>query len=349
MNPARATGWLPALGRDDYVRGARITAALIAPAGIFIARGSATEAILAAIAGLYLGIVDPVGERLSVRLATGIVTVPGLIACLQLGFLINPLPLLVLLLVPLAAFAAGLANLFGPKVSPVSLFLLQALIVGAGMSAAPPLDEVLRIGLAGGGWAVLLTVLFAATGLEPVTSTLDLAGLWRRVRGAGARLHATLAQPSSRAFRHAARLALGIAAAEGLALFAQLPHGLWVPLTVALILKPDDVGTRQAAIERVTGSTGGGLVAALLAATLTSPWLQLAAMTPLAFASFTLLNQRYALGVACLTPTVILLLDLATPGEWQRALARVGDTAVAGIVALAMIALLPGRTEDEMP
>ncbi|MFO1070608.1 MAG: FUSC family protein [Geminicoccaceae bacterium] len=332
--------------RAELVTAARITLALVGPAAWFMAFGTPGEAILAAIAGLYLGIVDPDGETLAVRLLAGLAVMPLLVLALELGILVSPQPLLVVTVVPLLAFAAGLVNLFGPKASPGSLFVLQALIVGAGMPVQPPLAELLGAGLAGCGWALLLTLLFAGSRLEPPVDAAGLAGLRQGLRTAWPRLRAVLAAPHGRPFRHAARLGIGIASAEGLAFYGNLPHGLWVPLTVAIILKPDAAGTRAAALQRIAGSTGGGLVAALLAATLLSPWTQLAAITPLAFAAFTLLGRRYALGVACLTPMVILLVDLADPGEWHWALARVGDTAVGGLVALAMIALLPQLPED---
>ena len=58
---------------------------------------------------------------------------------------------------------------------------------------------------------------------------------------------------SSVAFRHALRCALCVAFAAGCERALQLPHGVWIPMTAAVVIKPDFGGTLRFGVLRVAG------------------------------------------------------------------------------------------------
>jgi uncharacterized membrane protein YccC len=56
-------------------------------------------------------------------------------------------------------------------------------------------------------------------------------------------------------------------------------------MTVVVVLKPNFRGTLERAVQRIIGTVLGALVAAVLLLVLTNPWLLLAALAILAFAT----------------------------------------------------------------
>ncbi len=71
-------------------------------------------------------------------------------------------------------------------------------------------------------------------------------------------------------FRHAIRLGVTLALGVTVYILAALPMGYWVTLTIMVVLKPDFGGTFQRFFYRMGGTLLGTIVAAVLAATITS-------------------------------------------------------------------------------
>ncbi|MDT5365531.1 MAG: hypothetical protein QOC69_7293 [Mycobacterium sp.] len=80
-----------------------------------------------------------------------------------------------------------------------------------------------------------------------------LRWMWAAVRG-----HLTWSSP---VLRHAVRLASATAIGIGIARFADVPHGYWIPLTVVMVLRPETAHTYTRCVGRVAGNVVGIVVA----------------------------------------------------------------------------------------
>jgi uncharacterized membrane protein YccC len=138
----------------------------------------------------------------------------------------------------------------------------------------------------------------------------------------------------SSSFRHALRL--GVASAIGglLAASEHLVRGYWIPMTVVIVLKPNFGGTLQRSVQRITGTILGALVGALLVLASPEPWVLWAVLPALVFATFALRNFNYTLFALSLTPTVLLMLDIAHPITVTDSFLRVLHTIIGSVLAL---------------
>jgi uncharacterized membrane protein YccC len=138
----------------------------------------------------------------------------------------------------------------------------------------------------------------------------------------------------SSSFRHALRL--GVASAIGglLAASEHLVRGYWIPMTVVIVLKPNFGGTLQRSVQRITGTVLGALLGALLVLASPEPWVLWAVLPALVFATFALRNFNYTLFALALTPTVLLMLDIAHPITVTDSFLRVLHTIIGSVLAL---------------
>jgi uncharacterized membrane protein YccC len=138
----------------------------------------------------------------------------------------------------------------------------------------------------------------------------------------------------SSSFRHALRLGLVSSIGALLAAFEHLVRGYWIPMTVVIVLKPNFGGTLQRSVQRITGTILGALLGALLVLASPEPWLLWAVLPVLVFATFALRNFNYTLFSLALTPTVLLMLDIAHPITVTDSFLRVLHTVIGSILAL---------------
>ncbi len=102
-----------------------------------------------------------------------------------------------------------------------------------------------------------------------------------RSRSALAILRANL-DLSSIAFRHAIRCGVCLAIAVAGSRAVGIPHGYWIPMTTAIVLKPDFAGTFSFALLRVLGTMLGlVLTTALVHYAFGGPWERLALLAVL--------------------------------------------------------------------
>jgi uncharacterized membrane protein YccC len=135
-------------------------------------------------------------------------------------------------------------------------------------------------------------------------------------------------------FRHASRLALVAALAVSLNLVANLPRGYWSVLTALVVLKPNFGGTLATAVQRITGTVSGALIAALLGSMIRNQSVLLFCAGLFAFAALALRPFNYTLFVIGLTPMVTLILNIGDVGDWRLAMLRVLETLIGGSLAL---------------
>ena len=159
----------------------------------------------------------------------------------------------------------------------------------------------------------------------------------------------------SAALRHAARTAL--VASMGLAITFTWPttYQHWLTITLILTLQPYYALTLQRAVERIGGTVLGGLFAAALSLVCRTPLAIAAAIIPLSVITLAVRSVNFGLYVACLTPMVVLLVELAAPSHGHLIVAamRALYTVIGGTLAVAGAALLwpswePNRLEQEL-
>src|SRR6185437_6424548 len=104
--------------------------------------------------------------------------------------------------------------------------------------------------------------------------------------------------PRSVAFRHAVRMAVCLSAALWISRLLQLPHGYWLPMTAAIVLRPDFAATFNFGLLRVLGTVLGlVLTTVLLHITPNEPWAHLALMALLCMAFRYLATAHYGFAV----------------------------------------------------
>jgi uncharacterized membrane protein YccC len=176
----------------------------------------------------------------------------------------------------------------------------------------------------------------------------------QRAESADLRLPASLRQSSARAmllanltphsvaFRHAVRSAVALSLALAVSRILELPHGYWLPMTVAIVLRPDFAATFNFGLLRVVGTVLGlVLTTALLHVIPDQPWAHLALMGVLCMAFRYLATAHYGIAVAALTGTVVVLLSFEGVDPGVAVMDRVINTALGSGMALLAYVLWP--------
>ncbi|MDT7578419.1 MAG: hypothetical protein QOH17_4752 [Pseudonocardiales bacterium] len=135
---------------------------------------------------------------------------------------------------------------------------------------------------------------------------------------------------------------VGIATTVAIALHPP-QHAFWIPLTVAVVLRPEYGAVLVRSLHRLAGTVVGVVVVALLlAVTLSTTWLALAAAGALGLAALSA-PRLYGLAVVGITGSALLSIAVADPGglePWARLL----DTVLGCAIALvAGVLLWPRR------
>lgn len=163
------------------------------------------------------------------------------------------------------------------------------------------------------------------------------------LRGDSARatLRANLT-PRSVAFRHAVRSAVCLSVALLIARKLNLPHGYWLPMTAAIVLRPDFAATFNFGFLRVVGTILGLiLTTALLHVSPHESWAHLALMAVLCMGFRYLASAHYGIAVAALTGTVVILLSFDGVNSSDAMLDRVINTAMGSGLALLAYVMWP--------
>jgi len=148
--------------------------------------------------------------------------------------------------------------------------------------------------------------------------------------------------PRSVAFRHAVRSAIALSLALGLSRALELPHGYWLPMTVAIVLRPDFAATFNFGLLRVVGTVLGLLLTtALLHVIPDQPWAHLVLMGVLCMAFRYLATAHYGIAVAALTGTVVVLLSFEGVDPGVAVMDRVVNTALGSGMALLAYVVWP--------
>lgn len=156
----------------------------------------------------------------------------------------------------------------------------------------------------------------------------------------------------SLAFRHALRTGTITAPAIAFTLLHGSAFDHWLSITILVTMQPYFGNTFMRALERVAGTTMGGLLAAALGLFVTTAGASAVAIFPLALLAFTLRAVSFGLFVSLLTPMIVLLVELGQPGtsDWVIAGERVLLTLLGGVCAiLACYVLWPSWEPNRLP
>jgi uncharacterized membrane protein YccC len=255
-----------------------------------------------------------------------------------------------------------------PATQPAAKALNQALQATA--TALRAIAECTELGLAPGSLTVLNSALdefrnerwdaasqMEAALLRDAARHLEiLAGQMRAVARAGVPVSAIrLTDPSSRrdrllanlsfrsgAFRHAVRLAVSVGLGVMLGRMLHVERTYWLPMTVAIVLKPDFVGTFSRGILRIAGTLAGLLVATAAVHLLPHGTVaDIALLTLLSLLLRWVGPANYGLLVIAISGIVVLLIALTGVNPNDAIVARAINTALGGAVALVAYALWP--------
>ncbi|MEG3899586.1 MULTISPECIES: FUSC family protein [unclassified Microcoleus] len=151
-------------------------------------------------------------------------------------------------------------------------------------------------------------------------------------------------------FRHALRLALIVTTAQLVALLLQVPTGYWVTLTAVVALKPNFGGTSQTTVQRVIGTTLGGIFGICLVILIHNPVAILVCLLILLVTAMSVRTLSYGIFITLLTPVVILLLNMTSKGGWEIGVLRIVDSLIGGILALlGSYLLFPSWERSQLP
>ncbi len=148
--------------------------------------------------------------------------------------------------------------------------------------------------------------------------------------------------PSSPNLRHALRATLVAAPALAATLSFGGTFAHWLVITLVLTMQPFYAATWQRALERIGGTVLGGLVGAVLAYYAATPLWQAGMILALSIVGFAARQISYGVFVTCLTPLVVLLVEVLEPGHssWEIVAERAGFTILGGLIAVASCLVL---------
>jgi uncharacterized membrane protein YccC len=164
-----------------------------------------------------------------------------------------------------------------------------------------------------------------------------------------ATLRANLALRST-AFRHALRLAVTLAVATALARHLGVGRSYWVPLTAAIVLKPDFTSTFTRGVLRVAGTMLGLGVATLVFHVVGSNTIALIIMVGfLAFVVRSVGPVNFGISAVAVSALVVFLISFVgvPPGSIIRT--RATDTLLGGFLALVAYAVWPTWERSRAP
>jgi uncharacterized membrane protein YccC len=141
---------------------------------------------------------------------------------------------------------------------------------------------------------------------------------------------------SSAAFRHAVRSAVCLAVAMLISRsFGDLSHHYWIPMTVAIVLKPDFGGTFNFGLLRVAGTLAGLFLASGLShAPFDGVWERIALLAVLGYGFRVLVPVHYGIAVTMLTSIVVIQLSFVGEPPGSAFLARGVNTSIGSALAL---------------
>lgn len=148
--------------------------------------------------------------------------------------------------------------------------------------------------------------------------------------------------------RHSVRATVLIVPALAWGLLWWSPYAHWLTITVALTMQPYFAATWQRVLERIGGTLLGGLLGGAVAFLPESGMARAVLLVPLCIIGFSVRQVSYGAYIACLTPLIVVLFDVAEPGHSDATIAamRFSYTVAGGGLALLASMLLWPRWDS---
>ena len=247
-------------------------------------------------------------------------------------------------LIATAAFSAltGISGAAGPRAGLIGLLglVVFTIFLGAPDSATTPVQASILI--ACGGALQALVMIVPNLILNPtlfIKSYERMPSFWNRVRP-----HLVWGDMY---VDHAVRLTIAVTTATVIANMSGLSHQYWLPMTAAWVTQAGRLGTIKRVVSRVLG-TIVGLVLVLIAIDMLHAqdwWLALfCGVGGAAAVGFITANYIYA--VTGVTSLIVTLLWLDGDPLTNTAPQRIGETIVAGIIAIITLSIWPDKNQE---
>lgn len=157
--------------------------------------------------------------------------------------------------------------------------------------------------------------------------------------------------PGQATLRSAKALALCTAIGYSIRWVDQASHWYWVPMTVAIVMKPDLGSIFVRAVQRTVGTAAGVVIGSFILAMLPVGPLFILVMAAISFVLPWLAPRNYALTAFAITPLVLVLIDFISHGghSFDYASLRLVDTLIGCAIVLIFGYLLwPRRHSSEL-
>lgn len=302
--------------------------------------GRETSGAIAAGGALYIGIgsYDKTTRNAIPSLLLGC-SLMGLAALM--GSLAGNDPAGSMWLLALWALGAGLLSVLGPPLSFIGIKTLVTLIIASGYPSSLH-DALSRAGLILTGSLTQTFLFYLETRFGPrwgaPRRSARSVPLWKSA-WAVLKPHLTF---GSAPVQHAARLALCVSLAQALCRSFWSHNAYWLPLTTAMVLRPDFEQTLVRGLSRMAGTVLGAGLTTLIVWWLQPSGLILALLTlPCAWACFSLFKASYALYSVAITAYIVFMLSFIGLPEASVVFTRLTATLAGGSFALAVYTLWP--------
>lgn len=178
----------------------------------------------------------------------------------------------------------------------------------------------------------------------------EAAQPWRfQVVGWFATLRANLDIRSS-TFRHAVRLTVCVAIGDAIGRAATGQRSYWLPMTIAVILKPDFTATFSRGVLRLMGTFAGLILATFLYLALpASPWRQVFLVGIFTFLLRRIGPANYGVFSVAISGLIVFLIAATGVSPGEVVLQRAVNTAIGGVFALFAYALWPTWERTQVP
>ncbi|MBV9761096.1 MAG: FUSC family protein [Acidobacteriaceae bacterium] len=208
---------------------------------------------------------------------------------------------------------------------------------GIGPDAASAIEV-----LAGQLRAVAALALNAVPAGLDAFARLEMSRPWKyQMKSWIAILRANL-DPRSAFFRHAIRLAVWVSLGDAIGRSINGRRAYWIPMTIAVVLKPDFGTTFSRGVLRLAGTFAGlGLATLLYHFFPESPLTQLFLVGTFTFLMRFVGPANYGLFSVAITGLIVFLIAATGVSPREVVLQRGANTAIGGLIALAAYALWP--------
>ncbi len=170
-----------------------------------------------------------------------------------------------------------------------------------------------------------------------------------RLIGAWPTLRANLTLRSA-ACRHALRLAVSVAVAETISRTAGLERAYWIPMTAAIVLKPDFTATFSRGVLRLAGTFAGLVIATALFQVLpVAFWTEFCIIVVFVFLLRCFGAANYGVLTAAVSALVVALLAVTGVPPGETITARAVASVVGGLLALAVYGVWPTWERTQLP